>query len=169
MRPCGNCEKSGLECRKSEHSKKCGNCVKRGYRCDTAPLSSDEVSRYLLEHDRLETEEQRTEERMRQEMSAVQSSMAKLERLRKQKKLLSSRADEMIRRGVVNLEELEKLEEEERQASVEQSSTAATPGSSTIATVFPSGLDFSAALSPGAQARLDVEFAQFFAGPGGSV
>ena len=57
MRSYSNCEKSSLECRKSEHSKKYSNYIKRGYRYNTAPLSSDEVSRYLLEHDRLETEE----------------------------------------------------------------------------------------------------------------
>jgi len=169
MRPCNQCQKSGLECRKSEHSKKCGNCVRRGYACDAAAVSASDIDKVLRERRRLDDEEERAREQMRLAMSQTRDAMAKLDRLEKLKRFLSTREGELIRRGVQDVEELERLEEEERQASMEQSSSAATPSSSTFVTVLPSDLDFSAALSPGAQAQLDAEFAQFFADPGGSV
>jgi hypothetical protein len=63
------------------------------------------------ERARLDAEEDRTNEEVRLYSSRVNTTLAKIIRIRKLRRFLASREAEMIRRGLENMEELEKLEE----------------------------------------------------------
>lgn len=90
------------------------------------------VSRILAESKRLEREEQDAETAYRAERTALKAaqdrldaSLARLDRLRRQKRLLVSRGSDMTRRGLASLDEMEELEREETSAAAGAKDTGA--------------------------------------------
>lgn len=143
--PCSFCSGRGLRCRMVERSSKCGECVRRGRTCDASgvAVSSREfvvwfgflrvflmsvfvVGRIISESKRLNKEEESAEEllasrraALRQAQADLDESLNRLERLRKQKRQLISKGNEMARLGLQSLDELEAEERKESDAVIE--------------------------------------------------
>ena len=101
MPTCSLCERSGRTCIVAdEKSSRCAECVRQGRACDVqGPSLKDWASLDRLEQ-QLDAEEE----------AAIQRSdeaMAKVMRLRKQKRLLRAKRKEMLRRGLRTLDELD--------------------------------------------------------------
>lgn len=119
MDSCSNCVRRNVTCFSSPRdSKKCAECVRRKLKCDCMGPEHPDWIKLEREEERLDREEEET--------------LAKLLRLRKQKRLIRTRGKEMLRRGLKTLDELDAAEEAERVAaeitapnpsSAEQSST----------------------------------------------
>ena len=109
VRPYSRCQQSNSECKLLMGSSKCGNCTRRGLRCDIRDVEADDFVRIDREATRLENEIEKMEQIRRE-------NDARLERFRRLRKALHERELEMVRRGVENIEELERIEDEERTA-----------------------------------------------------
>lgn len=115
MVACSNCVRRNRTCISSpSDSSKCAGCVQRKLKCDQVAPSHGDWVKLEREEDRLDREEEET--------------LAKLMRLRRQKKLLCTRGKEMLRRGLSTLDELDQVEERERlEAEAKQKALEATP------------------------------------------
>lgn len=101
--PCERCIRLHRSCIKSENSGRCSECVKaNGASCKMPePSFSDaEWKRLVKAQNTIEEEEE--------------VILAKLLRLRKQKRLLQKRAGDFIARDIKEIEELEELERQEQ-------------------------------------------------------
>ena len=90
MDPCSLCSRRGLKCVVSDHSSRCAECVKSGRSCDVKMFSPVAIQRLLQDDARLEEEEE--------------AALAKLLRVRKQRRLLRTRAGRMIARNSAELD-----------------------------------------------------------------
>jgi len=141
--PCSFCHSKGTKCKMIERASRCGECVRRGRSCDGSgvPVSSrscffppfrdcradiPSVSRIVAESKRLDSEEQDAEEAFRAERLALaeaqrrlDESLARLDRIRRQKRTLLSKGGDMVRRGLASLDEVEEMENRESNAVVE--------------------------------------------------
>ena len=101
MSACSNCARRNRTCFSSpSDSRKCAECVRRKLKCDQSGPSHNDWIKLEREEERLDQEEEET--------------LAKLLRIRKQKKYLRSRGKEMLRRGLQTLDELDAVEEQEQ-------------------------------------------------------
>ena len=102
-------EKS-LECRRILGKKKYSNCTRKGCTCNVYDIITSEVERISKEGNRLDSEIQKSFEIMRE-------AIARIERFKRLRNILKERKLEIIRRGLDNIEELERIEKEERDAA----------------------------------------------------
>ena len=107
VQPCSRCAQSKLECRLLLGSKKCGNCTRRGLKCNARDVSDSDFAKLDREASRLDSEIRRSREDM-------ESAMARWKRFERLREALKEKEMEMVRRGLDNIEELERIEEEER-------------------------------------------------------
>jgi hypothetical protein len=107
MVSCSNCVRRNQTCISSPDSQRCAACVRRGAKCDQNGPSLSDWKAVDKEEERLEREEEETAQR-------IAEGVAKLARLRRQKKFLKRRAGEMLRRGLKSLDELDAAEASER-------------------------------------------------------
>lgn len=128
MPPCSLCVKQNRKCVvDNEWSARCAECVRSKASCDVKPdvwqsnvPSSSDWESIARQKERLEEQEE--------------EAMAKILRLRKQRKLLIRREAEMAKRGLKFLDELDAAEERERQEAEKRPllpsppSGAAAPG-----------------------------------------
>ena len=106
MNACSNCARRNRTCFSSPgDSNKCAECVRRKLKCDQHGPNHEDWVKLEREEERLEREEEET--------------LAKLLRLRKQKKFLRTRGKEMLRRGLKTLDELDEMEEKEKKEKEE--------------------------------------------------
>ncbi|KAL2196648.1 hypothetical protein P885DRAFT_37161 [Corynascus similis CBS 632.67] len=124
--PCSFCHSRGLRCKMIERSSRCGECVRRGRSCDGSGVPVSSLSRIVDESKRLDREEQDAKESFRLERAALleaqqcmDESLARLDRIRRQKRLLLTKGRDMVRRGLASLDEVEEAERQESAASVE--------------------------------------------------
>ena len=110
VRPCSRCRQSSSECRLLMGSSKCGNCTRRGLKCDVRDVSTEDFAKVDKEAARLDAEV----ERMEEEEELLRARLKRFKRLRK---ALHEKELEMVRRGLDNIEELERIEDEERVAA----------------------------------------------------
>lgn len=107
MDSCSNCVRRNVTCISSpSDSRKCAECVRRRLKCDCVGPEHPDWVKLEREEERLDREEEET--------------LAKLLRLRKQKRLIRTRGKDMLRRGLKTLDELDAAEDAER-AAVEKS------------------------------------------------
>jgi len=108
MSSCSLCERQGRKCIvSSSDSSRCAECIRQGRKCDVrGPVESD--------WDSLDRQKARLDEEEERAISVSQEAMAKILRLRKQKRFLLKRESEMLRRGLRTLDELVEAEEKER-------------------------------------------------------
>ena len=90
------------------------------------------VSRIVAESKRLDQEEQDAEESFRAEREALRQaqlrldeSLARLDRIRTQKRSLLTRGTEMVRRGLASLDEVEEADRQESSAALEAQANGA--------------------------------------------
>jgi hypothetical protein len=164
---CVRCVRLNKRCVKSSDSDRCSECVKMGScKCEEAPLPSATAWNRLISAQRsLEDEEEAT--------------LAKLLRLRKQKKLLSRRAGDFLQRDISEIEELERLEEEDRRKAEEEKRKAAVVASASSSSENPPGSSLCSGdtpfLSPDfvfdesmfSSSQVDAAFASILAEPPG--
>ncbi|KUI64658.1 hypothetical protein VM1G_00771 [Cytospora mali] len=113
MPSCSACEDRGLEvCQVSQFdSSRCAECVRLGKtRCDVMGPSPDDLRYISRQYRELEAQIEAEEERRR-------ITDARIERLRKQKKMWSSKMHRAIRRGLDSVDELDRVEAEESRAA----------------------------------------------------
>ncbi|KAI1932369.1 hypothetical protein LOZ66_006878 [Ophidiomyces ophidiicola] len=126
--PCDCCARLNFACIRLSNSSKCRGCVKAG-NCACVEMSKPSAknwNRLLDAHDKIEKEEESVES----EFACLQQHVldenkhlsAKAAWLQKQKKLLQKRAREFLSKDIQTVEELEHLEEEEKQRVAEQAS-----------------------------------------------
>jgi len=102
MPACSPCKARGFtSCRVSlDDSSRCAECVRSNLSgCDVAGISTAQLRKIATQHQKLEDELERAEE--------------KVLRLRKQKKMWFEKMMRAISRGVDSVEELERVEKEE--------------------------------------------------------
>ena len=107
-------------------SSRCSECVRlnKSY-CDVRGLSSEQLERIAAHHYRLEDELEAAEEERR----VVD---AKIDRLRKQKKLWYEKMRRAVARGITDLEELDRVEREEAEASRRATTSVSNPTKSGV-------------------------------------
>ena len=145
MFPCSRCAKQNRKCVvDSDKSARCAECVRSKHSCDVkadawsanVPSTGDWES-IAKQKERLEEQEE--------------EAMAKILRLRKQRKLLLRREAEMAKRGLKFLDELDAAEAKEREDTA-RSSLSHTSPVTPLEDPVPEGGPFSdfdpAALSP---------------------
>jgi len=114
--PCTYCFKNNLRCRIfGAASDKCSNCVKRGRPCDGNFVASS-LTRLLSEQKRLEQSEEEAAKALQDAQREASIQLARLDRIRIQKRSLVTRSAELVRRGVQSLDELEEIERQESEA-----------------------------------------------------
>jgi hypothetical protein len=77
--------------------------------CEMEPFSRSDFAKIDKKRTRFDAKEDRTNEKIRLYFSRINTILAKIIRIRKLRRFLASRKAEMIRRGLKNMEELEKL------------------------------------------------------------
>ncbi|KAF4463894.1 hypothetical protein FALBO_9279 [Fusarium albosuccineum] len=131
--PCSNCEKRHLACVVApDASGRCKSCVDSGWSCDGIALSVAAARKVAAEKRRLEQAEEEAEEELvvlQAESSRIHNEMnakfAKITRLRRQRRQVESKGQDMIRRGLNSMDELERAERDE-EAALEQSISEGT-------------------------------------------
>lgn len=131
---CSFCEQTGASCSASvDDSSRCSECVRlnQSY-CDARGLSPQQLRKVAAHHARFESELEEAENARRQ-------MDAKIERLRKQKKLWFEKMMRAVSRGIDNVEELERVEKEEaeREAQRQAASSTVSEGRSSSDGVLP--------------------------------
>ncbi|WXC47980.1 hypothetical protein QX201_007695 [Fusarium graminearum] len=102
--PCNYCSKHKVKCWAKEGYDKCAQCTRRGRPCDGKGMTL-----VAAEKRRLEREEEVAENDLIELQRQVNERLARLMRLRRQKRQLQERAEEMTRRDVETLDDLEAL------------------------------------------------------------
>ena len=129
MVPCSRCVKQNRKCVYDHtESSRCAECIRAKLSCDgisdTWEANVPRESDWAL----IERQKQRLEEQEEAAAAAAQEASARVLRLRKQKKLLIRKEQEMARRGLKYLNELDEAErrEKEEEGRREQELAAAT-------------------------------------------
>ena len=125
MPPCDRCVKENLKCVQSLHSRSCSACKRINARCSAVPPTPGEWARLERDEARIDRELQDTRDRQAslvQEFSSdqarlaqsftteLQKTLARQQRLEKQRASLKTKGGEMLRRGLNSLDELEAIE-----------------------------------------------------------
>ena len=90
--------------------KKYRNYIRRGYIYNIYDITASEVKRILKEGNRLDSEIQKS-------FKAIREAIARMERFKRFREVLKERELKIICRRLDNIEELKRIEEEERNAT----------------------------------------------------
>ncbi len=101
-------------------SKKCGNCTRRGLRCDVRDVTDRDFEKIDKEASRLDAEIRKSREDM-------ELAMARWKRFERLREVLKEKEIEMVRRGLDNIEELERVEDEERAVAQQAQRPSSVP------------------------------------------
>jgi hypothetical protein len=146
MSPCSNCERHARKCVVSSHdSSRCSECVWHGIKCDVEGIP-------VRDWETLEREEERIRSARQAAVELMAVTSARLARLEKQQEFLRRRGRDMLRRGFRTLDELEAVEEKERQ---DEKAKQVEPTTTSSVEEFPE-LDIYGGLSPSFWQGLDV-------------
>jgi hypothetical protein len=153
---CSFCISKGhKECLLSANdSSRCSECVRlnQSY-CDVRGLSSEQLECIAAYHFRLEDELEEAEEERRR-------ADAKVERLRKHKKMWYAKMRRAVARGITDLDELDRVEREEAEAARQAATAQPAEGSSAAAPASLEPVDYLGVL------EMDPSMLEFL-GPGG--
>ena len=108
--PYSRYDKKSLEYRHILGKKKYSNYTRRGYVCNIYDITASEVKRISKEGNRLDSEIQKS-------FKAMREAIARIERFKRLRKVFKERKLEIIRRKLDNIEELERIEKEKRNAA----------------------------------------------------
>ncbi|KAJ3530146.1 hypothetical protein NM208_g9455 [Fusarium decemcellulare] len=112
--PCSRCFRHGLSCQiKSEQSHRCQNCTEAKVVCDGSGVASY-LEKNMKARAKLDKEEEEAE-------AALEAAMARLARIRKQRRSLKKKGDEIFARGMRSQEESGELRDESLAVSEAQS------------------------------------------------
>ncbi|KAI7909407.1 hypothetical protein M0657_011853 [Pyricularia oryzae] len=116
MPSCSACESQGIaKCAVSPRdSSRCVECVRLGRsRCDVMGISREQFHRLAAQHSKLDADVEAQELRLLEREQELAAERQKLLRLRSQKKMWFEKMMRAVRRGIDNLEELDRVEREE--------------------------------------------------------
>ena len=132
MNKCSSCESSGAECFFAEgESSRCSACViGQKSLCDAKQLSPAQFRKVASQHIKLEAEIEAAEEEHKRELERLRQSSAKVERLRKEKKLWYRKMMRAVARGIDDLDELDRIECKEREAEASRQAETSLPNPS---------------------------------------
>ena len=105
--PCFRYSHSGANCRRLLGQKKYRNCTRLGRSCDIYEVSPSILEKLAKEGERLDSEIRKIKEIRRK-------NNARLDRFERLRDSFKTRKVEVVRRGLNNIEELERIEEEKR-------------------------------------------------------
>jgi hypothetical protein len=127
MYPCSRCEKRNTKCVVSdkENSSRYSECVLRKASCDAKGIPVSKWQALELETNCLEHEKEVAFAQLEAAQRSALESAARIRRLKKQEKFLKSKGKDMVRRGLKTLDELEEVEEKERQMETERATVEA--------------------------------------------
>ncbi|KAF3768398.1 hypothetical protein M406DRAFT_224048, partial [Cryphonectria parasitica EP155] len=94
----------GAFCCFAENSSRCGECISLDQSCDTGYFLASAAGRLIREKRKVLSEEAEAESANAAALQALLASQARLDRARKQRRLLEERAAEIIHRGFNSLE-----------------------------------------------------------------
>ena len=138
--PCSCCRKQNRKCVvDNERSARCAECVRRKLSCDVLVDDWERNVPRLSDWESIEKQKALLEEQ-------EEEAMAKILRLRKQKKFLVRREAEMAKRGLKFLDELDAAEERERLEKERQEAVQQAVDTSVAANEGPLDSDLAAAL-----------------------
>jgi len=116
--PCTECTRHGRTCRMAPKRPRCLECVRRGVKCDGLFVGL-QIDRRLDQQRALRAQEESAEDelmKLQSEMAKVQArvseSLARLTRLRTQRRFLEKRTEELADQDTANLEFLDGVTEE---------------------------------------------------------
>ena len=117
---CSNYERGNKKCLVSdkENSAYCSKCVLQGDCCD---VESIPVSKWRI----LEAEEACIKAKKEAAFRLVCENMLRIKRLKRQQEFLKTKGKDMVRRSLKTLDELEEVEERERQIEEERAANKA--------------------------------------------
>ncbi|KAF3768278.1 hypothetical protein M406DRAFT_224047, partial [Cryphonectria parasitica EP155] len=104
MLACAYCRKMEAFCCFAENSSRCKECVSLNQSCDTSCFSASAAGRLIREKCKILSEEAEAELANAAALQALLASQARLDRIRKQRRLLEKQAAEMIRCSFNSLE-----------------------------------------------------------------
>ena len=90
--------------------KKCGNCIKKGYFYNVYNITASQIETISKEGNRLDS-------KIKEIKRIRRKNDTRLERFKRLREALKLKKFKIIRRGLNNIEELERIEEEERNAA----------------------------------------------------
>ncbi|KAM0367381.1 hypothetical protein ACHAPY_011726 [Fusarium culmorum] len=117
--PCSYCAPRNLKCWAKEGHSKCAQCTRCGRSCDGKGVTLLAADHFVTEKRHLEKEEEIAKNDLLSLQQQVNERLNRLMRLRRQKRQLQERADEMLCRNVETLDDLEAIENAESFAAVE--------------------------------------------------
>ncbi|KAI6352449.1 hypothetical protein MCOR25_009412 [Pyricularia grisea] len=130
MAVCSACKSRGIpKCAVSpQDSSRCVECLRSNRSgCDVLGISPVQLRKIGQQHAKLEEELEAAEEARRRADEKVRLAGAKVERLRKQKKMWFEKIMRAIFRGIDDLEELERVEREEAEQKERRRSAEVLP------------------------------------------
>lgn len=137
MPSCSACQSQGIQsCQVSPlDSSRCAECVRLNLsRCDVLGVSASQLRKIAAQHSKLESElEAAEEERRRMD--------ARVERLRKQKKMWFEKMMRAVSRGIDSVEELERVEREEAEREERRLAELRPPSSDRLPADFVTSWD----------------------------
>ena len=107
--PCSRYQQSDSECKLLMGFQKCKNYTRKGIRCDVRDMTKGHFKKIDKERERLKGKLQKFRK-------AIRKAIARIKRFERFREALSKREKDLIRRGLDNIEELERLKDEERAA-----------------------------------------------------
>src|SRR5580700_3919865 len=133
--PCDRCVKENLKYVQSIHSRSCSECKRINTRCSAVPPTPSKWARLDCVEARIDYELQGTRDRQDSLAQELQKTLARQQRLEKQRASLKTKGGKMLRRGLNSLDELEAIEALE-------AATRSSPSTSSdqIASPDPPGL-----------------------------
>jgi hypothetical protein len=109
--PCTRCKAKKVECKMLEGSRKCQTCTRLGRVCDSNGVPLLSLSRMVSEDRRLEKEEEEAEEAFLVQQAKLNESLARLTRLRRQRRLLRQKGERLAAEAAMADEVADRVDE----------------------------------------------------------
>ncbi|RKK07028.1 hypothetical protein BFJ65_g7214 [Fusarium oxysporum f. sp. cepae] len=108
--PCSFCTENHTKCMMKEGWKNCSECTRRGRSCDGKGVTLTEADRLVQEKNRIEADEEATEEELIQLQRQLNERLSKLMRLRRQKRLIQTKGLRALEKELATMSDSEKAD-----------------------------------------------------------
>jgi hypothetical protein len=119
MGPCTHCHQRGYKCRFTSNSSKCGECICSNISCDVFVPSVLNLAWVKREEEHLASKKMAAQMLVAETAQQYINAHAHLKRLEMEQELLQLRGDEMVRRGLRTINELEAVKVVEGKEAIE--------------------------------------------------
>ncbi|KAH7163642.1 hypothetical protein DER46DRAFT_604836, partial [Fusarium sp. MPI-SDFR-AT-0072] len=108
--PCSFCTENYTKCMMKEGWKNCSECTCRGRSCDGKGVTLSEADRLVQEKNRIEADEEATEEELIKLQQQLNERLSKLMRLRRQKRLIQTKGLWALEKDSAAMNDRERME-----------------------------------------------------------